>query len=95
MAVAVELELDAVVDDPLPLQAVADTGADEQVRRTLLEDAGADTMLDVVSAAVLEHDRLDALSVQELRKRKPRRTGADDHDLSAHQLEGSSSSSTR
>ena len=95
MALAVELELDAVVDDPLPLQAVADTGVDEEVRRALLEHTGADTMLDVVSAAVLEHDGLDAFAVKEVREHQPGGTGADDRDLGAHQLEGSSSSNTR
>ena len=95
MALAVELQLDAVVDDPLPLQAVADTGVDEEVRRALLEHAGADTMLDVVSAAVLEHDGLDAFAVEQVREHQPGGTGADDRHLGAHQLEGSSSSNTR
>jgi hypothetical protein len=96
MTLAVELELDAVVDDSLPPQALADTGIDEQVGRSLLEHAGADTMLDVVSAAVLQHDRLDAFAVKKVREHQPGGAGADDRHLRAHQAAGGSvSSSTR
>ena len=97
MPLAVELELDAVVDDPLALQPVADAGLDEEVGDRLLEHAGADPVLDVVAAPVLEHDRLDALAVEELGEREPRRPGADDRRpacASARRL-GSTSSSTR
>ena len=57
----------------------------EQVDRALLEHAGADALLDVLAAAGLQHDRLDALGLQQLREHQSRRPGADDPDLRAHQ----------
>ena len=47
VALAVELQLDAVVDDALALQPLADARLDEQIDRALLEHAGADPVLDV------------------------------------------------
>jgi hypothetical protein len=53
-------------------------------------------VLDVVAAAVLEHDRFDAGAMEELSQRQPRRTGADDGDLRPQRLQlDSSSASTR
>ena len=65
----------------------------EQVDGALLEHAGADARLDVLAAPVLEHDRLDAGPVEELREREARRAGADDRDLGARALHDSSSTS--
>ena len=70
---AVELELDPVVDDALALQPLADAGLGEQVDRALLEHAGPDPVLDVVAAAVLEHDRLDPRPLEQPRERQPGR----------------------
>ena len=60
MRLAAEAEMDAVVEHGLALQALADAGVDQQVGDPLLEQAGADAVLDIVAAAVLEDDRLDA-----------------------------------
>ena len=95
MALTVELELDAVVDDSLPEHAVPDARLHEQIGRALLEHAGADPVLDVVAAPVLEHDRLDALALEQACQRQPGRPGADDRYLGSHQPVGSCSSSTR
>ncbi len=81
MTLAVELQLDAAMDDSLPLQACADARVDEQVCASLLEDAGADAVLDVVAAAILEHHGLDSLQLQQPRKGESGRAGADDADL--------------
>ena len=81
MALAVELQLDAVVDDALAMQPLAGADRREQVDRALLEHARADALLAVVAAAALEHDRLDPAAAQELRQREPGRAGADDADL--------------
>ena len=72
----------------------ADPGVDEEVGDRLLEHAGADAVLDVVAAPVLQHDRLDALAVEEVREREACGPGADDPDLRAHQARGSCSSSS-
>ena len=81
VALAVELEVDAAVDDALAVQPLADAGVAEQVDRALLEHAGADPLLDVLARAVLEHDRLDPLAREQLREREPGRARADDGDL--------------
>ena len=85
VALAVEAELDAVMDETLALQALADARLDEQVDRALLEHARADALLDVVAAAALEDDRLDALAVEQVREHQPCGPGPDDADLRAHQ----------
>ena len=85
MALAVELELDPVVDDALAQHALPHSRLDEQIRRALLEHAGANPVLDVVAATVLEDDRLDAFALEQARQRQPGRSGADDRHLCAHQ----------
>ena len=69
----------------------ATPGALEEVDRALLEHAGTDAGLDVVAAAVLEHDRLDPGAVEQLREDEPRRAGADDRDLGLRARHDSSS----
>ena len=91
MPLAVELELDAFVDDPLAVHPFADTRPSQQFDRALLEHAGPDPVLDVVAAAVLEHDGIDALEVEQVREGQAGGAGADDPDLGPHQP----SSSTR
>ena len=59
---------------------------------SVFEYACADARLDVVAAAVLEHDRVDPLPMEEVSERQARRAGTDDADLCAHQP---CSSSTR
>ena len=59
VALALELEVDAAVDDPLAVEALADARVAQEVGGALLEHAGAEPVLDVVARAVLEHDRLD------------------------------------
>ena len=51
MALAVELEIDPVVDDALAIHPLADAGVAQQLDGALLEHAGADAVLDVVAAA--------------------------------------------
>ena len=94
MPVARELQVDAAVHDPLSLQTLANAGADQRLDRSLLEHAGADPVLDVVAAAVLEHDRLDPRAVEQLRQREPRRAGTDDRDLRARAAQEAPSSAS-
>ena len=91
MALPGELELDAVVDDPLALHPLPHARLDEQVGCALLEHARADAVLDVLAAAVLEHDRLDALALEQPGEHQAGGAGADDADLRPHV----SSASTR
>ncbi len=84
MAPPLEPQLEAVVDQPLAPQAVGYPGLREQIDRALLEDAGPHPLLDVVAAAVLQHDRVHALPGQQLGEDQPRRSRSDDRDLRAH-----------
>jgi hypothetical protein len=96
MALPGELELDAVVDETLPLQPVACTGVDEEVDDALLQHAGTDARLDVLAAAVFQDDRVDALAVQQVAEREPGRACTDDADLRSDAAQAApSSSSTR
>ena len=88
---AVELEADPMVDDSLAGQPLACAGTYQRVHRALFENAGADTLLDVVAAPRLEHDRLDPLGAQELGEGQPGRPGADDPHLCAHRPPASAS----
>jgi hypothetical protein len=67
--------------DALAVHALADAGLVQEPDGALLEHAGTDTVLDVLTAAVLEHDRLDAGPVEQLRERQAGGPGPDDADL--------------
>jgi hypothetical protein len=73
-----------VVDEALAVQALGDAGGVEQVDRRLLEHAGPHAGLDVGARARLEHDRLDALQVQQVGQQQPGRAGPHDPDLGLH-----------
>ena len=81
---AAEAEIDAVVEHAFALHARAHADLDQEVARPLLDQSGADAALDIVAAAVLQHDGLDARQMQEMRQHQPGRPGADDTDLRAH-----------
>ena len=84
VALAVEAQLEAAVDERLAVQTVAEAGVGEQLDRALLQDARADPVLDVLAAAVLEHDRRDPLEVEEVREQQAGRPGPHDSDLCPH-----------
>ena len=93
---ACELQLDAVVDEALALEAISGFCLDQEVDDALLDHARTDARLDVLAAPVFEDHRVDALAVQKVTEHESRRAGADD----AHLRAGSgqvppSSSSTR
>jgi hypothetical protein len=71
------------VDEPLAQQSLPHPDFVQQVDCALLEDAGSDSLLDVLSAPVLENDRVDARQMEELRQHEPGGTGTDDPDLRA------------
>src|SRR5918999_3532435 len=83
VTLAAEAKLDAVVDEALALQALADAHLDQEVHRPLLEHAGADASLDVVAAPILEDDGVDALKVEQVPEHQARRPRADYSDLRA------------
>src|SRR5688500_9977444 len=77
MAAAGEADLEPVVDQAFAPQPRADPGLVQQVDRALLENPGADPLLDVAPAVALQHDRVDAVPMQQLRQQQARRPGAD------------------
>ncbi len=68
---------------PLAVHSLADARFAQQLGRPLLEHAGADPRLDVLTAARLEHDRVDAVALQQLAEQQTGRTGTDDRHLRA------------
>ncbi len=77
-------DLHAVVHECLAVEALGEPEAAQELDARVLEHAGADALLDVLAAAVLEHDRLDAPRRQEVGQDEPGRSGADDPHLGPH-----------
>jgi hypothetical protein len=61
-----EAEVEAVMNEPLAVEALAEAEFIEQVDRALLEQARADAMCDVLAVAVLDDHGLDPRPVEEL-----------------------------
>src|SRR5208282_3449518 len=83
MSTPAEAQLDPVMDQPQTLHPLADAGFIEQVDGALLEQAGANSLLDIFAAASLEHDGLYAGKVQQVRQHQARRARSDNADLYA------------
>jgi hypothetical protein len=66
MTAAAESQLDAVVHQSFTPEPIAKTGVTQQVDGALLKNAGPDALLDVFPAARLQHNRVDALQVQQM-----------------------------
>ena len=77
----VEQKVEAVVDQPFARQAVAHAGTAQQVHHALLEHAGPDAAQHVVGAPVLDDERVNARSMQQLTEQEAGRAGPDDGDL--------------
>ena len=77
----VEQKVEAAVDQPFTRQAVSHTGTAQQVHHALLQHAGPDPAQHVVGAAVLDHERVNARSMQQLPEQEAGRAGPDDRDL--------------
>ena len=76
-------DLDAVVDEALALEPLAQPGLDQDIDAALLEHAGADATFDIVAAAILHDDGIDAGPLQQMGQQQPGRSRADDADLRA------------
>ena len=86
----VEAQLYAAMNEPLAAHALARAARFEEIHGALLQHARAHAALDVVAAADLDDDRLDALQVQEMGQQQPGGSGADDGDLGVDAHEGPS-----
>src|SRR5206468_6230865 len=77
----VEAEIDAAMQKPLALHALADAGLHQKIGGPVLDHAGADARLDIFAAVAFEHDGLDPREMQEMRQHQPRWPRPDDSDL--------------
>ena len=64
----IEAQVDSVVDQPFSLKALAHSGFHEQIDRSLLEQASANSLLAILPCASLDHDRVDAVQMQKVRE---------------------------
>jgi hypothetical protein len=89
--------MDAAVELAFAVHPLGDAGVAQQLGRSLLQDAGADALLDVLARSILEDDALDSRQFEEPGEREARRARADDADLGPPRLQPAfaSSSSTR
>ena len=78
---AVELQVDAAVLDPLGVHPAGQPELAQQRGDVVLEHAGALAGLDVLAAAVLQDDGVHARPGQQLPEQQPGRAGTDDADL--------------
>ena len=83
MSAAAETKPDAVVGKPFAFEPLANTRLFEQIDSSLLEQASTHALLDVLPAARLDDNRLDALQVKKMGQQEARWPGADDSDLCA------------
>ena len=84
MPLAVEAQLDAVVDEALGVHPLADADLVHQVHRALLEHAGAHALLDVLAVARLEDHGLDAPQLQQPAEHQAGGAASDDRHLGTH-----------
>jgi hypothetical protein len=93
---AVEIAVDADVDSPmqhaLPLQAFTYSYISEQVGGPMLDQSRADSVFDIIAAAIFDDDRVNALQMQEPCQHKTGRPCSDDSNLGAHEWLSANSS---
>ena len=83
---AVEVEEDAAVEHALAQHAVADAELGQEVGDPLLEQTSPDAVLDVLAAAILDDDRIDARATEQQRQHEPGGACAHDPDLGTHRV---------
>ena len=81
---ACERDVEAVVRQPLGVEARARTRLAHHLDHALLEDAGAHPAEDVVAADPVEDHVVDPGERQQPAEEEARGAGADDGDLGAH-----------
>src|SRR5256885_8093361 len=67
--------------ESLAAHALSEPGLSHEIDGALLEHARAYALLDILAAAALEHDRLDADTRKQMGEHQPRGPRTDDADL--------------
>ena len=86
MPFALELQVDAVVHEPLAIHSLADVDGSEEIDGPLLEYTCAQSFLDICAVAALDDNGVDAATMKQVAECEPGRPGADDRDLRASSL---------
>ncbi len=77
-------QVEAVLYQPLGVYPHVDAQPAHQTRRHRLQHAGADAPLDIGLRLTLDDHRVDAFRLEQMAEQQPRRSGADDDDLTRH-----------
>jgi hypothetical protein len=75
---AVELQVDAAVLQPLPVETIAQPHLAQHLDGRLLEHTGTDPARNVLTGLALDHHRVDTAPCQQMGEEKAGRTCADD-----------------
>jgi hypothetical protein len=76
------------MDQPFPLHSLANPHFYQKINGALLQDTGSHPMLAVPPTASLDDDRVNALSVQEMRQNQPCRSRPDNPNLGTYSHRG-------
>src|ERR1700722_1006100 len=79
-----ESQLNAIVNKSFALQPRTDSGLHHQLDRAVLQHASANPALAICARLAFEHDRLDALQMQQVRQHQACRSSADNSNLRSH-----------
>ncbi len=77
---ALPAQIDAVVDETVPVEPPGNLQLPHQVDRVLLQEPGPHPPFDVLAVTALQHHRLDPDSLEQQGQCQPGRPGADDPD---------------
>jgi len=86
MQFALEFDEHAAMQHALAQKTLADAGRDQQIGAVLLEQAGAQPVLDVIPAPVLEDNGGDPLQMEEVGKHQTGRACSDNGNLRPHRF---------
>jgi hypothetical protein len=84
MEVAVDADVDPPMQHALALQALAYSYISKQVGSPMLDQSRADSVLDIIAAAIFDDDRFNALQMQQSCQHQTGRPCSDNSNLSAH-----------
>jgi hypothetical protein len=66
------------------IHAFPEADGAQQIDRTRLERAGANSIEYMLSGLPFQYDAIDAVSIEDMRQQQPSRSAADDRHLGSH-----------